>query len=321
VARSVDERTVRLEGLGIHIRAVGDGPPVLLINGLGANTGVWANLEEVLSGFTLIEFDAPGTGRSEMPGLPVSVPRLARIATGVLDAVGVDCADVLGYSLGGIVAQQLAADAPERVRRLVLVATTVGLGSVSSDAKSLLHIAAPARFLSEQLYAKSLGSLTGGRARHDPAWAKALSQDRMQQPPTLRGYIGQLLSLTFWSGLPLLERIRQPTLVVGGEDDPLAPSANAMLLACWLPLAKLLLAPGEGHLMPVDPHSIVLEPIRRFFEADPLAESAVWRDATIVNEKDLRAAIAHKRQAQPMGAIGAFMRRRQWQPAGQPSRA
>src|SRR5438105_15774061 len=102
------ERSVCLDGLWIHVREVGEGPPVLLINGVGASTAMWACLEEALAGFRVISFDAPGAGRSAAPLLPVSIPRVARLAALVLDATGVERADVIGYSMGGIVAQQLA---------------------------------------------------------------------------------------------------------------------------------------------------------------------------------------------------------------------
>jgi pimeloyl-ACP methyl ester carboxylesterase len=300
------ERTLQLEGLRIHVREVGRGRPVLLINGLGANTGVWWTLEQALEGFRLIEFDAPGVGRSQTPLRPVSVPRLARLAAAVLDSAGVDRADVVGFSMGGIVAQQLAADAPGRVRRLVLAATTPGLGGVTGDSTSLLNIMAPVRYVSTTLYARSLGGLTGGRARYDSDWVAGLSEDRMELPPTMRGYVGQLTSLATWSGLPL--------------HDPLSPLANGMILAQRLPNARLLVAPGEGHLMLADPDSVVHGPIQQFLDADRLQDSLAWRRAAVVDADQVRAAIARTPQSQPLGAIGAIARRR-WRCAERASRA
>jgi pimeloyl-ACP methyl ester carboxylesterase len=85
-----------------------------------------------------------------------------------MDHLGIRRADVLGYSMGGIVAQQLAADVPERLRRLLLLATTPGRGAVQGDLKAMLNIMTPARYLSPQLYAKTIGSLVGGReARYE----------------------------------------------------------------------------------------------------------------------------------------------------------
>ena len=113
---------VSVEGIRLHVEEYGDGPPLLLINGIGAHAGMWKPLREALPGPRLIAFDAPGTGRSATPPIPLSLEALARVAEGVLDELGVEQADVLGYSFGGAVAQRLARRAPERVRRLVLAA-------------------------------------------------------------------------------------------------------------------------------------------------------------------------------------------------------
>lgn len=318
------ERSVRLDGLRIHISEVGEGPPLLLINGLGAHTEMWAFVEKALKDFKVISFDAPGAGRSVTPLLPVSIRRVARLATLVLDTVGVEQADVLGYSMGGIVAQQLAADAPQRVRRVVVAATTCGLGSVPGGPVAMLHLILPARYLSPRIYARTIGGMVGGRARHDTAWVANLAALRLRYV-SMRGYIGQMLSMAWWTGLPLLPRIPHPTLVVSGDDDPLSPLANAILIARLLPNGRLLVASGEGHLLFADANSPVIEPIREFLCAEALDEAPVWREATLVSDEDLRSAIPPAWfQAQPWGAIGALMRRR-WlrsplpEPAGSPS--
>jgi pimeloyl-ACP methyl ester carboxylesterase len=311
------ERTARLDGLRIHVSDVGDGPPVLLMNGLGAHTDMWGPLEQALQGFRLISFDAPGAGRSATPLLPVSVRRVARLAALVLDTVGVEQADVLGYSMGGIVAQQLAADAPDRVRRLVLAGTTCGLGAIPGGPRAVLHLLVPVRYLSPRLYASTIGGMVGGRARHDTQWVANLAALRLRYV-SLRGYLGQMLSMAYWTGLPLLSRIPHPTLVVTGDDDPLSPLANAMLLARTLPQGRMLLAPGEGHLLFADAGSPVLEPIREFLAAESLDEARVWREGVLVTDEDFHAAIPPAWfQAQPWGAIGVLLRRR-WLTAANP---
>ena len=93
----VQERLVRLDGLSVHVREVGEGPPILLLNGVAADTGMWARLEAALPGFRLISFDAPGSGRSPAPLVPVSIRRLARLAALVLNTIGVSGA--LGTTL------------------------------------------------------------------------------------------------------------------------------------------------------------------------------------------------------------------------------
>jgi len=150
----------------------------------------------------------------------------------------------------------------------------------------------------------------GGAARHDRAVVADLLGVRLQRV-SIRGYLGQMLSLSRWTGLPLLARIPHPTLVVAGDDDPLSPVANAMLLARLLPQARLVVAPGEGHLLFLSPHSPVLPPTREFLAADVLDDAAVWREASPVTDDDFRRAVPPLRsQAQPWGLIGQVIRRR-----------
>lgn len=304
------ERELDVAGLRINVRVVGEGPPVLLINGIGAHAGTWSVVEEALPGFRLIGYDAPGTGRSPMPRLPLSVPRLARLAAEVLDRVGVERADVLGYSLGGIVAQQFAAQSPHRVRRLLLVATTPGWGGVTADLGVMLNLMLPVRFWSRRLYQEWLGGLVGGRARYDRAWVEGLGEWRTQHAPSTHGYLGQLVGIGTWSTLPVLGRIPHPTLVVAGGDDPLSPLANGVLLAARLPRARLLLAPGEGHLLLWDEETTVLAGIDEFLRADPLEAARVWQEARVVSECEAREAIAASTsQAEPWATLGGVVRR------------
>jgi pimeloyl-ACP methyl ester carboxylesterase len=184
------------------------------------------------------------------------------------------------------------------------------LGAVPGTAISMLQMAVPARFLSPSMYTRTIGSIAGGRARHDKEWVEKLAATRLRHT-SMRGYIGQVVSLSRWSGLPLLQKIPHPTLVVTGDDDPLAPVANAMLLVRLLPQARMLLAPGESHLLLVDCESPVLEPIRQFLAAEPHDDAQAWQDAVLVTDDELRAAIPPlTSQAQPWGAVGALLRRR-----------
>ena len=305
----IREGDADVSGVRLRIRDLGEGRPVLLLNGIGAHTAMWEPLEQVLGAFRVIEFDAPGTGRSGMSAFPVSIPALARLAARVLDEAGVSTADVIGYSMGGMVAQQLAASAPRRVRRVGLVATSCGWGAVPGRPEALLNLATPLRYWSKTFTGLTVGSMTGGRARLDRAWVERHSELRRLHPPSALGYAGQLLSSSLWCGLPLLARIRAPTLVVTGDDDPLVPAANAMLLASRLVRARVLLAPGEGHLLLMDPESTVLEPTRDFLGAEPLETARVWRGSRVVTLRDAAAAIgATPHQMQPWGVLSSMLR-------------
>jgi pimeloyl-ACP methyl ester carboxylesterase len=297
----------------ILVREVGEGPPVLLINGIGAHTRMWGLMERTLTGFRVISFDAPGAGQSSTPCGVTSISRLAVLATEVLDHFGISRADVVGYSMGGIVLQQLCVDAPSRVRRAVLVSTTPGVGAVYGRTRDVLNVSTPVRFLSDRLYLRTVGSLLGGRARTDRDWVAEHLPVRLLHKPGLLGYSQQILALATWSGLGLLERIHHPVLVMVGDDDPLAPVANSMLMAHLLPDARLYVLPGEGHLMPLDENSATPGLIRDFLAAPDHTSASGWARGEVVSAADLDSALAGKRmqiQPLPWGAISTLVRRR-----------
>ena len=128
------EATISAHGLKLFVREQGEGYPLVLINGIGANSEMWGSAERILAASSrTIVFDSPGTGRSETPLLPRSIPALARIIGALLDELGHERVDLLGFSFGGAVAQQLAKDAPDRIRRLALVSTFCGWGATAGD--------------------------------------------------------------------------------------------------------------------------------------------------------------------------------------------
>lgn len=301
----------RIAGLRLLVREAGEGPAVLLINGLGAHTAMWAHLERrlVRHGHRVVSFDIAGSGESQTPPVPLTVPGLAWFSARVLDHVGVDQADVLGYSMGGIVAQQLAIQSPRRVRRLVLVATSVGIGVIPGNLATVLHLASPLRFYVPSLYRRTFASLAGGRARHDPEWVSEHLDVRLDSAPSALGYMTQLVGMT-WSTLPWLSRVQHPVLVVAGDDDPLIPLANAMLLTHRLPRARGFLAQGEGHMMLMDGDSAALQPIQEFLTAEHHTDVDVWRHGFVADKDDVQRAVgATLRQAQPWGVVGAVVRR------------
>lgn len=295
----------------VFVRTVGEGQPLLLINGLGAHSAMWETLERSLTGFRIVEFDLPGAGQSDTPRTPVSVERLAVLATSIMDHFEMDRPDVLGYSMGGIVAQQLAANHPKRVRRLVLLASSPGVGQMQGDVKALLNIVTPLRYLSRHVYINTIGTLVGGRARHDTRWIAEQGALRLKHSPSWRGYMGQLFSLSCWSGLPLLRDIKHPVLVITGDDDPLTPVVNGMILAHMLPNGRLLVCPNEGHLIPMDDDSIAHPVIREFLRAPRLDRAKDWREAKQVSAEELRTALfSAPFQLPPLSILNARARDR-----------
>jgi pimeloyl-ACP methyl ester carboxylesterase len=168
-----------------------------------------------------------------------------------LQALGYDQVDVLGVSFGGVLAQQLAHQAPKRVRRLVLAATAAGvpfLGGVPGSPRALLALATPRRYQSPDYYRRIAGALYGGEARRDPDSLLHGSIARFSEAPSLVGYLEQLYAISFWTGVPWLWHLRQPTLVLAGDDDPIVPVVNGKILTRIIPHARLEIIRGGGHL-------------------------------------------------------------------------
>lgn len=236
---------VRLGGLDIRVAVVGEGPPLLLINGIGGNIEMWGALVRRLPGRRLVMFDAPGTGGSPPLRRPVRMAGYVTLVTDLLDHLGIDRTDVLGYSWGGALAQELAYRAPGRVRRLVLCATVPGLGGQPPAPWVIGLMATPARYYSET-YLKLVSPLVFG-PRPGPDADTGHSTARRERPPTMRGYSQQLFAISGWSSRRFLHRISAPTLVLTGDKDPLVPARNARILARGLRDSRLHVLPG-GHL-------------------------------------------------------------------------
>jgi poly(3-hydroxyoctanoate) depolymerase len=221
-----------------------------MITGLGASLDLGAPFERELAarGVQAVSFDAPGIGESSPYRWPQRMPGIARTVGQTLDALGYDGVDVLGVSLGGVIAQQFAHQAPHRVRRLILAATGPGLGGVPGSPRALLALATPRRYYQPDYYRRIAGRVYGGAARRDPDALLHGSLARFIERPTLSGYLGQIYAITGWTSMPWLRTLRQPTLVLAGDDDPIVPLINGRILAWCIPGARLHVVRHGGHL-------------------------------------------------------------------------
>jgi poly(3-hydroxyoctanoate) depolymerase len=241
--------TIHLGGASLRVAEIGSGPPLLLINGIGANLAMWHPLgRQLFEHRRLIMFDAPGTGGSPHPGRPLRMPGLARLLVDLLDELGYDQVDVLGYSWGGTLAQQLAHDVPGRVRRLVLAATTPGRGGRAPSLTVMALMSSPLRYLSASYLSWAAPMIYGGDTSRGGIGERERMQAWLAQPPNHVGYALQMYAISGWTSLPWLHEVGQPALIISGADDPLVPLKNAHLLADRLPNAALSIVSGGGHL-------------------------------------------------------------------------
>jgi pimeloyl-ACP methyl ester carboxylesterase len=249
----------------VRVARTGRGAPLLLINGLGASLEMWRPLVGELAGEReLIAFDLPGTGRSARARWPMRMPQLARLVIELLDHFEYQRIDVLGYSLGGVVAQELAHRSPDRVRKLVLCATTPGVPSIPPNPLVTALMLTPARYYSRALAELMLPIIAGGRTARDPGALEAGLDERLARPPTAVGYLHQLYALTGWSSHPWIGRLPHRTLVVHGDRDPVVPLVNGRYLAEAIPRGRLHVAPGAGHLFLFDEPGSVTAALESF---------------------------------------------------------
>ena len=232
----------------IAYELVGDGPPLLLVQGLGYGGRGWGPVLDLLAeDFLVAAFDNRGFGGSDVPPGPYSTGELAEDAAAVLTAAGLERAHVVGASLGGMVAQELALARPERVDRLVLACTTPG-GSEShpmpartvalmSEALTLPPEVALRRFVENALGERS-NDLVG-----------PIVEYRTANPPDLAGWQAQAAAGAGFDALDRLGEISAATLVLHGTEDAVVDPRNGELLAQRIPGAHFELLSSCGHLL------------------------------------------------------------------------
>jgi pimeloyl-ACP methyl ester carboxylesterase len=252
------QRWIDVDGALVNTIDIGDGPPVVLVHGLGANWQNWLEVIPVLveRGFRAIAFDLPGFGHSEMPAESISIPGYGMVLDALLDGLGVrGPAAVVGSSMGGFIAAELAISRPQRVERLVLV-SAAALWNEQARARPLVVASKVSR-----LYAPLLA---GGwplmarlpRLRRDALRAAGIRDAARISAPLARELLSGVGKPGFVDGLQALYdyRIRDrlpeigcPTLVVWGADDPVVPLRHAFEYEGLIPDARVVVFRRVGH--------------------------------------------------------------------------
>jgi poly(3-hydroxyalkanoate) depolymerase len=221
--------------------------PLLVFNGIGASLELLTPFVDALDpAVEVVRFDVPGVGGSPMPVTPYRFTGLCRLAGRLLTELGYGRADVLGISWGGGVAQHFAFTQRSRCRRLVLVSTGTGALMVPARPAVLARMLTPRRYLDRRYLQRVAGELYGGSARTDPAGVAA-AMNAHNRVGSAAGYVYQLAAGAGWTSLPFLPFLRQPTLILSGDDDPIIPVANARLMHRLIPGSRLHVFAG-GHL-------------------------------------------------------------------------
>ncbi|MHB1539410.1 MAG: alpha/beta fold hydrolase [Solirubrobacteraceae bacterium] len=262
--RAVDwrqhQRWVPLRTGAVNVIDIGSGPPVLFIHGLGGSWSNWLEqLPVVSAGRRAIAFDLPGFGASPMPSAPISIERYAQIALELMDTLGIYSAALVGNSMGGQIAAELALSAPERAERITLVSPAgISTAAVASRLR-LIRFMHPAVNRLTGVVGGRADSFARRRVLRERAMATVASQPARIAPefaaeqlrgmgkpgflPALEALVEHSHSL---SGR--LHEISCPTLILWGADDPLVPARDADTFAQLIRGARKVVWEDTGHV-------------------------------------------------------------------------
>lgn len=253
-------------GVRIYFEDRGVGETLLLIQGLGYTLDMWHRFAPRLAErYRLLVFDNRGVGRSDVPEPPYSIPDMARDAIAVLDAAEIERAHVVGTSLGGVVAQELALLYPERVLSLALYCTACGGSNAVAAEQEVIDI----------LMARTGMTMEEGTRAvipyiYDPGTPQGVIEEdlaiRSRTYPSAAGYLGQLMAV---SGYDLSERLASldvPALVVHGRSDRLIPPANGEDVATRIRGARLVMLENASHILFTDQPDACIDALSEFLD-------------------------------------------------------
>jgi 3-oxoadipate enol-lactonase len=233
----------------------GQGPPLVLIQGLGIGRWGWEPVADRLARrFRVVTIDNRGVGASDTPPGPYSTRVMAEDVLAVLDHAGVGSASVVGTSLGGMVAQELALAHPGRVDRLVLVATIPGGRRTAPMPLKTAYLLTWAPLMASEVRLRGFVSHTLGSktVRRRTEVAERLLAHKRAHPQSEQAWRAQATAGVLFDPRGRQRRITQPTLIVQGTADQIVNPANAELLAELIPDARLEYVDGAGHLLDWD---------------------------------------------------------------------
>ena len=273
-----------------------DKPALVLLNSIGTDMSVWDGcIDRLLPDFRILRLDTRGHGASDAPGGEYSLPEMARDVLAVMDSAGIERAHIAGLSLGGMVAMQMALDAPDRVDRLALVCTSATMDSIAwqarIDAVRSGGMEAIAGLAMERF-------LSAGFSADHPRSAADVRRNLLSMEPM--GYAGAAAAIRDMELREKLGEIAAPSLVVSGTQDVATPrEPHGKVLASAIPGAEES-ALECGHLAPIEVPAELAAKLRDFFlpqeqvrdAADALYEAGMLNRRRVLGDEWVDASIA-----------------------------
>jgi 3-oxoadipate enol-lactonase len=251
---------VNVNGVNLYYQVHGSGEPLILISGLGADRkGCSFQLRHFKKFYRVVVFDNRGIGRSDKPVRPYTIRDMAADTVGLMDHLKMDQANVLGVSMGGMIAQEMALNHPQRLKRVILAST--GANGWESAPNAKMSRALGVAEVTQQInwdginWRKAMIAITSLSFN---GWAYRFFMTSayrvLVRPPMLRGVSGQMRAIGGHNTVDRLPLIKCPTLVIGGTKDWIFPRSALELLGERIPGARLVLLEGANHAMSAECH-------------------------------------------------------------------
>ena len=251
--------TVQVGDIKLYYEDEGQGEVLVLISGITCSARYWFRQIPVFSKeYRVIAVDNRGTGRSDKPDIPYTAEMMAADIAGLLDTIGVDTAHVFGHSMGGMIAQHVALDYPDKVWSLILGGTTCGgrkrvQGTLNEaflkfmDPDYLATMSPP-----EILHEALVFEFTDEFIQHNPVLIEQHCNEKMQYPPAPYAGAVQANAVMGHDTCDRLHEIKEPVMVITGDADGLIAPENSQLLASSIPNAELVVLHDVAHSFPIE---------------------------------------------------------------------
>ena len=248
---------VRVNDIQMNYEVNGEGYPMVMIMGLGGNLDWWdpRMIQKLSKNFKTIIFDNRGAGRTEISEKEYTSRLFADDTAGLMDALGISRAYVNGISMGGMIAQELAINYPEKVDKLVLCSTACGgKETVMPSQEVLVSNMRAGSAASPEESARMFVSicLTKEFIDKNPDYVDSLTKRILKAPISPEAFQRQTNAVMAFSSFDRLSGIKAPTLVLAGKRDILIPPENGSILAKAIPNAKLVLLERSAHALAED---------------------------------------------------------------------
>jgi pimeloyl-ACP methyl ester carboxylesterase len=253
---------LNVNDIQIYHEVHGVGTPLVMIMGLGGNLDWWdpRMVQELSKRFMTVLFDNRGAGRTDVSDRKYTIRLFADDTAALMDGLGISRAHVLGISMGGMIAQELALDYPQKVGKLVLCSTLCGgEKSVLPSGDAMASLTADRSTMSQEEIAKMVIPvlLTEDFVKKNPDYVELAMQQILKAPISDEAYRRQLSAVLEFNTHDRLPQIKAPTLILCGRKDILVPPGNSPVLAEAIPNSRLVYLERSGHALAEDMDEVI----------------------------------------------------------------